>query len=297
MDYPWKFGTITPSVRPAGHSTTRHAGASSPALSVLSGPRTRDSVSWRHRASPLNKEVLRFFLPPPNQSLPLFSSLLLVDLGPPPAPSARTTAVRGVYRPAALATGHPVFCASPVWTLWSQLNTVGGGRRIRPCLQQLLPRHVARPGLLVTAHAHLYRPTPRVPGLLVYIILGARLSARTTTDTAARRTRLHVSLPCHPGPVRSTIVADIAIAAAHAHLRRRLPPGTVGAPAATSTAAPRGVDTPFHSIDRPSFWTVIKGTPTFTTSLPAPKRGILTLAASLPCRFPRTPMLTVSKAT
>ena len=77
---------------------------------------------------------------------------------------------------------------------------MGGGRRIWPCLQRLLPWHVARPGLLVTAHAHLYRPTPRVSGLPVYIILRARLSTRTTTDTAARRTRLHISLPVSPQP-------------------------------------------------------------------------------------------------
>ena len=154
---------------------------------------------------------------------------------------------------------------------------------------------MARPGLLVTAHAHLYRPTLRVSGLPVYIILGARLSARTTTDTAARRTRLHVSLPCHPGPVRSTIVTDVAVATAHARLRRRLPPGTVSALATMSTAVARGVNTPFHSIDRPSFRTVIKGDADSTTSLPAPKRGIPTPAA--PCRFPPTPTLTVSKAT
>ena len=115
---------------------------------------------------------------------------------------------------------------------------------------------MARPGLLVTAHAHLYRLTPRVSDLLVYIILRARLSARTTTDATARRTRLHASLPCHPSPVRSTIVTDVTVTAAHTRLCRRLSPGTVGALAPTSTAAPRGVDTPFHSIDRPSFRTV-----------------------------------------
>ena len=81
---------ITRCVHPAGHSMTRHARASSPALSVLSGPRTRDSISWRCRASPLDKEVLRFFLPSPDQSLPSFSSLLSVDLGPPPAPCPST---------------------------------------------------------------------------------------------------------------------------------------------------------------------------------------------------------------
>ena len=62
---PWKIGTITPCVRPAGRSMTHLAGTSSPALSALSGPRIRDSVSWRHRASLPDKEVLRFFLPPP----------------------------------------------------------------------------------------------------------------------------------------------------------------------------------------------------------------------------------------
>ena len=139
--------------------------------------------------------------------------------------------------------------------------------------------------------------TGRPRGFPVYIMLGARLSARTTTDTAARRTRLHVSLPCHPGPVRSTIVTDVTVAVAHARLRCRLPPGTVSPLAPTSTAAPRGVDTPFHSIDRPSFRTVIKGDADFTMSWPAPKRGIPTPAGSLPRRFPPTPTLTVSKVT
>ena len=233
-----------------------------------------------------------FLSPPPWPELTFVLLSALGRSGHAACPlSARTTTVHGVYRPTALATGHPVFCASP-FELPGVGSTQRGGRRIRPCLQRLLPRHVARPGLLVTAHAHLYRPTRRVSGLPVYIILGARLRARTMMDTTARRTRLHISLPCHPSPVRSTVVTDVTVATAHARLRRRLPLGTVGALAPTSTAAPRGVDTPFHSIDRPSFRTVIKGDADFTTSLPAPKRGIPTPAA--PCQFPPTPTLVTS---
>ena len=51
-------------------------------------------------------------LPRPELTFVLFSAL--GRSGPAACPlSARTTAVHGVYRPAALATGHPVFCASP----------------------------------------------------------------------------------------------------------------------------------------------------------------------------------------
>ena len=103
---------ITRCVRPAERLMTRHARASSLSLSALSGPRTRDSVSWRHRASPLDKEVLRFFLPPqPELTFVLFSTL--GRSGPAACPlSTCTTAIHAVYRPAALATGHLVFCAS-----------------------------------------------------------------------------------------------------------------------------------------------------------------------------------------
>ena len=52
-------------------------------------------------------------LPPrPELTFVLFSAL--GRSGPATCPlSARTTAVHGVYRPAAFTTGHPVFCASP----------------------------------------------------------------------------------------------------------------------------------------------------------------------------------------
>ena len=113
MDYPWKIGTITPCVRPAGHSTTRHAGASLPALSALSGSRTRDSISWRCRASPPDKEVLHSFCPPATRvylrSL-LCSRYIWAHRLPPVCPHHRRP--RGLQA-CRLTTGHPVFCASP----------------------------------------------------------------------------------------------------------------------------------------------------------------------------------------
>ena len=59
----------------------------------------------------------------------MFSSLLSVDLGPPPAPSAHTTAVHRVYRSAALTTGHPVFCASPFGLPGVSSTQWGGGEK------------------------------------------------------------------------------------------------------------------------------------------------------------------------
>ena len=114
-------------------------GASAPALSALSGPRSRDSISWRCRASPPDKEVLHFFSPPrPELTFVLFSAL--GRSGPTACPlSACTTTVHRVYRPAALATRHPIFSASSFGLPGVSSMQRGGGGRFDPAFDGSCP--------------------------------------------------------------------------------------------------------------------------------------------------------------
>ena len=234
------------------------------------------------------------FLPPPRPELTFILFSTLGRSGPAACPlSARTTAVHGVHRPATLTTGHPVFCPSS-FGLPGVRSTQRGGEGFDPafdgsCPGMWLGRACA--SLLMLTSTGL---TPRVswsPGLH-----NPRGQAQHSHHNGHRRledTSTHVSLPCHPGPVRSTIVTDVTVAAAHARLCHRASSGDCQRTSPYVQCRSPGASTPGFTVSiTPSPGRSSKATPTPRQVWPAPKQGNSHTGGQPPC--PGFPLLLCS---